>query len=120
MDRTNKIFYVEFQTADLVQSKAFFAAAFGWTFKDYGPDYASFNEHDEALSGGFYRSKAQGAIATGAPLVVLRNQQLEAAQGKVIACGGKITKAIFSFPGGRRFHFQEPGGNELAVCSVES
>lgn len=119
MDRTNKIFYVEFQTADLARSKAFFAAAFGWTFKDYGPDYASFNEQDDVVSGGFYASKAQSTIAGGGVLVVLQHQQLEATLEKVTRAGARITKPIFSFPGGRRFHFQEPGGNELAVCSVD-
>ncbi|HZZ59094.1 MAG TPA: VOC family protein [Opitutaceae bacterium] len=120
MDRTNKIIYIEFQTADLAKTKAFFTAAFGWTFKDYGPDYASFEEQDPAVSGGICRSSAQGSIAAGGPLVVLFNQQLEAACDKVVAEGGRITKPIFSYPGGRRFHFVEPGGNELAVCSIES
>ncbi len=118
-DRTNKIFYVELQSSDLDRSKAFFREAFGWTFKDYGPDYASFHEDDPNLSGGIYRSARQSTIAGGGILLVLHHQNLDEAAGKVTAAGGKITKPAFPFPGGRRFHFQEPGGNELAVCAVD-
>lgn len=103
-----KIDYVEFTSLDMPASTAFFAAAFGWTFNDYGPDY------QEIANGG-----VDGGIALGAdetpPLVIVKAQDLEAARDKVIAAGGVITEDIYGFPGGRRFHFREPGGTVLAI-----
>lgn len=110
MDATNKIDYLEFQSADPAASRAFCETTFGWEFEDYGPDYTSFK--DGRIAGGFARAEAVGA---GGALTVLYHSKLEEALAKVAACGGRITKEIFSFPGGRRFHFVEPGGNELAV-----
>ncbi len=107
MDATNKIDYLEFQSTDPAASRAFCEAAFGWEFEDYGPDYVSFK--DGRLAGGFTRAPLQSALA------VIYHPQLEAALEKVKECGGRITQEIFSFPGGRRFHFVEPGGNELAI-----
>lgn len=106
-----RIDYVEFPVADLPEAKRFYAAAFGWPFTDYGDDYASFE--DGRLAGGMTsdpdRSKA--------PLVVLYATNLEATLDRVAASGGRILKPIFAFPGGRRFHFADPAGNELAVWS---
>ena len=85
------------------------AAAFGWAFTDYGPTYAAF---DEGLDGGF---QADAAEAPAAPLPVLYSEELEATLAAVEAAGGVILKPIFAFPGGRRFHFRDPAGNELAV-----
>jgi len=116
MPNNNQIFYVEFQAADLAATKAFFIAAFDWKFTDYGPEYTSFE--DGHMSGGFFQSEKRSTIAGGGPLVVLLHTQLEAALDRVVACGGKITQEIFAFPGGRRFHFIEPSGNELAVCCL--
>ncbi|HEX4048028.1 MAG TPA: VOC family protein [Opitutaceae bacterium] len=116
MDQENKIFYVEFHASDLGRTKAFFEKTFGWTFTDYGPDYASFD--NSGIAGGFFSSDKRGTIAAGAPLVVIQNQRLEEALRRVTENGGRITQEIFSFPGGRRFHFAEPSGNELAVCAV--
>ena len=106
-----KLDYLEFPTADLGTVKAFYGAAFGWTFQDYGPTYAAFNE---GLDGGF---DADPADRSKAPLPVLYATDLEAMQTRIEAAGGVILKPIFAFPGGRRFHFRDPAGNELAAWS---
>jgi len=111
MDRL-KIDYVELQTPELEQSKEFFNKAFGWTYVDYGSDYADIK--NAGLGGGL---SAVHDEAARAPLVILKADNLEAAQKQVEAAGGVIVREIFSFPGGRRFHFTEPGGNEMAVWS---
>ena len=107
-----KLDYLEMQagagTIDRV--KAFYSSAFGWTFTDYGPSYAAF---DEGLEGGFDGS----ADRTTRPLPVIYAGNLEAAFNAVEEAGGKIVRPIFPFPGGRRFHFTDPAGNELAVWS---
>ncbi|MEO8925977.1 MAG: VOC family protein [Caulobacteraceae bacterium] len=113
MREDGKIDYVEFPGADLAATKAFYGAAFGWRFTDYGPNYAAFE--GEGTDGGFV-SDPEGRPA--APLVVLYAHDLEAMEAKVRGAGGIVTKAIFAFPGGRRFHFRDPSGNELAVWSV--
>ncbi|MGR3914522.1 MAG: VOC family protein [Gammaproteobacteria bacterium] len=110
-----KINYVELPARDLAASKAFFAAAFGWSFTDYGGDYAAFA--GAGLDGGFYRAEVCARASAGSALVVLYSGGLEATLEKITECGGEIVKPIFSFPGGRRFHFTEPSGNELAVWS---
>jgi len=102
--------YVEWQSRDVARSKAFFSAAFGWQFTDYGPDYAAFAE---GLDGGIETALDEPR----APLVVLKTDDLAAALDRVVAAGGEIVRPIFPFPGGRRFHFREPGGAELAVWS---
>jgi predicted enzyme related to lactoylglutathione lyase len=107
-----RIDYVEFPATDVAEAKRFYSEAFGWSFEDYGPDYTSFN--DGRLAGGFY--SATQAAAHG-PLVVIYATDLEEAGAKVVAAGGSIVKEIFEFPGGRRFHFSDPSGNELAVWS---
>src|SRR5437764_9828119 len=108
----NQIDYIEFPASDIERTKKFYAAAFGWTFEDYGPDYTSFQ--DGRLSGGFTKEIAGPSKGT---LVVLYSSDLSASQAKVKSAGGVIAKDIFSFPGGRRFHFTDPSGNELAVWS---
>jgi predicted enzyme related to lactoylglutathione lyase len=109
MREDGKIDYVEMPAGDLPATKAFYAAAFGWSFTDYGPEYAAMSE---GLDGGFY---ANAAEAVAKPLVILYATDLEAMEAKVIAAGATIVRPIFSFPGGRRFHFTDPSGNELAV-----
>lgn len=106
-----KIDYVELPGGDLPAAKAFYADAFGWAFTDYGPTYAAFSE---GVDGGF---QADPAEAPAKPLVILYADDLEAMEAKVRAAGGRIVKPIFRFPGGRRFHFADPAGNELAVWS---
>lgn len=108
----NRIDYIEFPATDIPATKAFYSAAFGWKFTDYGPDYVSFE--DSHISGGF--TKVQSNSAGGA-LVILYSSTLEKTQAAVAVKGGRISKEIFSFPGGRRFHFLDPNGNELAVWS---
>lgn len=115
MKNPGKIDYVEFPARDLQATKRFFSDAFGWSFTDYGDDYAAFA--DQGLDGGFFRSEQTSQAQSGAALLVLYSDDLEAAQAKVVKAGGGIVREIFSFPGGRRFHFAEPSGNELAVWS---
>jgi predicted enzyme related to lactoylglutathione lyase len=110
MREDGKLDYIELPGGDLAPMKAFYGAAFGWRFQDYGPEYAAFAE---GLDGGF---DAQ-AEATKTPLPVLYAHDLEAMQARVEAAGGAVVKPIFAFPGGRRFHFHDPAGNELAVWS---
>ena len=114
MREDGKIDYVEFPGGDLLATKGFYAKAFGWSFTDYGPGYAAMNE---GLDGGFHGAMDEPDQVVAKPLVILYAHDLEAMQAKVIAAGGTITLPIFSFPGGRRFHFRDPSGNELAVFS---
>ena len=113
MDATNKIDYIEFQAKDLAATRAFFEGLFGWKFEDYGPDYTSFV--DGRIAGGFARGEKFATLADGSPLVVFYHPKLEEVRDNVSKLGGKVTQDIFSFPGGRRFHFTEPSGNELAI-----
>lgn len=115
MPRHEKINYVEYPSRDLTETKRFFERAFGWAFEDYGPDYVAFS--NQGLDGGFFRSDLAARTESGSALIVLYSEDLEGTLGKVEAAGGKVVKPIFAFPGGRRFHFIEPGGNELAVWS---
>jgi len=107
-----RIDYLEFPATDIPATKRFYNEAFGWKFEDYGPDYTSF--HDGRLGGGFWNASK---VQAGGVLVVMYASDLEATQAKVRAAGGTIVKPIFSFPGGRRFQFTDPNGNELAVWS---
>ena len=104
--------YIEFGVKAIPATKRFYGDAFGWKFQDWGDDYASFSE--AGIDGGF-RSDDTSTITH--PLVILYSAKLEAAVARVEKAGGKIVKPIFSFPGGRRFHFTDPSGNELAVWS---
>jgi uncharacterized protein len=113
-----KINYVEYPAKDIEATKQFFGTAFGWSFVDYGPDYTSFS--DQGLNGGFFRSELASTAKNGGALLVLLSDDLEACEMKVKVAGGIICQDIFSFPGGRRFHFLEPSGNELAVWSTVS
>lgn len=115
MNQHEKLNYVEFSSPNLEATKAFFATAFGWTFVDYGPDYAAFS--DEGLDGGFFKSELTASAEKGSALLVFYSEALEETLQKVETAGGAIVKPIFSFPGGRRFHFTEPSGNEFAVWS---
>lgn len=112
-----KLNYVEFPAADLAATQAFFSAAFGWHFTDYGPDYAAFDH--QGLEGGFYRANLASVTHQGGALLVFYSKNLVATQTKIVNAGGTINKATFSFPGGKRFHFLEPSGNEFAVWSDE-
>ncbi|NVP57107.1 VOC family protein [Mycoplana rhizolycopersici] len=111
--KDRKIDYIEFNVADIARSKAFYGSAFGWTFTDYGPEYCEFQ--DGRLSGGF--TTLAPVNAAGGPLVILFADDLEDALTRVETAGGRIARPIFPFPGGRRFHFADPDGYELAVWS---
>ena len=115
MGADNQIDYIEFQAADLAATRAFFEQLFGWKFTDYGPDYTSFE--DARIAGGFARAERRSTIESGGVLVVFYHPRLGEVRQRVIDIGGKITADIFSFPGGRRFHFTEPSGNECAMWS---
>ena len=105
-----KIDYVELTVTDFERAKTFYGSAFGWAFEDRGDDYVAFSR--AGLEGGF--SKAEAPSPRGGVLVVLYADDLEAAETAVEAAGGTIVERL-RFPGGRRFHFTDPSGNELAV-----
>ena len=110
-----KINYVEFPAKDIPATKAFFTAAFGWSFTDYGSEYTAFA--NAGLDGGFFQSPQTASSDNGGALIVFYSKQLEATRDKIENAGGAIVKPIFSFPGGRRFHFTDPNGNDYAVWS---
>lgn len=110
MRSTGKLDYLELPAAGRISHvKRFYESAFGWQFTDYGVQYSAFNE---GLEGGFDNNEKKTA-----PLPVLYSSDLEKTMEAVTSAGGSIVKEIFSFPGGRRFHFADPAGNELAVWS---
>ena len=115
MNQHEKLNYVEFPSRSLSGTTAFFESVFGWAFVDYGPEYTAFS--DQGLDGGFYRADLASSTDNGAALLVFYSSDLQATLDKVVRAGGTINKPVFSFPGGRRFHFVEPGGNEFAVWS---
>ena len=108
----HRIDYIEFPVPDVATAKQFYSRVFGWVFTDYGSDYASFE--DGCLTGGF---RGGEAASPGGPLVVIYAVDLDGAAVAVTAAGGQITQPTFEFPGGRRFHFRDPSGHELAVWS---
>lgn len=110
-----KIDYIELPAADFAAVEAFYTSVFGWTFESYGDEYHAFNEG--RLDGGFYKSDTKSSQEEGAALVIFYAEKLEAVRDAIEAAGGRIVKPVFPFPGGRRFHFTDPHGNELAVWS---
>lgn len=115
MNEHHKLNYVEFPSANLQATKAFFEKAFGWSFVQYGPEYLAFS--GQGLDGGFFKADQCSSTSHGAALLVFYSSALEDTLTIVSKAGGEIIKPIFSFPGGRRFHFTEPSGNEFAVWS---
>jgi len=115
MNENEKINYVEFPAKDIQATKNFFSQVFGWSFQDFGPEYSAFS--NQGVDGGFFKSELSSSTNNGAALIVFYSQDLEVTQDKIEKAKGVIVKAIFSFPGGRRFHFTEPSGNEFAVWS---
>jgi len=109
-DHDRRVDYIEFGATDVARTKAFYQQVFGWKFEDYGPDYTSFQ--DGRLSGGFTKD---APVRPANPLVVIYATRLEDTEAKIKQAGGKIVKKAYPFPGGRRFHFSDPSGNELAV-----
>lgn len=110
-----KINYIEFPARDIEATKVFFSNVFGWSFTDYGPDYSAFS--NAGIDGGFYKSTLSVSTASGSALVVFYSRDLERTKEKIEDTGGLIIKPIYSFPGGRRFHFTDLNGNEYAVWS---
>ena len=115
MNEHEKINYVEFPAKNIGATKDFFTAAFGWSFVDYGPEYTAFS--NEGLDGGFFQSTLAASTENGSALIVFYSKDLEHTQAKIEGAGGSIIKPIFSFPGGRRFHFAYPNGNAYAPWS---
>ncbi len=115
VNKHEKINYVEFPAKDIEVAKTFFTTVFGWSFVDYGLEYTAFSK--AGLDGGFFKSELNSSSDKGSTLIVLYSENLEATQSKIEKARGKIVKPIFSFPGGRRFHFTDPNGNEYAVWS---
>ena len=115
MNEHEKINYVEFPAKDINATKLFFTKVFGWSFQDFGADYTAFS--NEGLDGGFYKADQAALTESGSALIVFFSEELEITEAKIINAGGKIIRPTFSFPGGRRFHFTEPSGNEFAVWS---
>jgi predicted enzyme related to lactoylglutathione lyase len=108
--------YIEIPVTDLVAAKRFYAAAFGWSLADYGPDYAGIQIGGREVGG----LRPEAEVRAGGPLVILYSQDLESSVEAVEKAGGKVVEPIYEFPGGRRFHFGDPAGNELAVWSDRS
>jgi len=113
MNKHETISYVEFPAKNIEETKAFFLKVFNWKFTDYGPEYTAFS--NQGLDGGFYKSNLNASTETGSALIVFFSENLDATLLKVEKSGGEIIKPIFSFPGGRRFHFKDPSDNEFAV-----
>ncbi len=111
-EHDRRVDYIEFPAEDIVETKRFYSEVFGWEFTDYGPDYMSFT--DGRIAGGF---STAAEVPAGNPLVVIYSTNLEEIEALIRENGGKIVVEIFEFPGGRRFHFTDPSGNELAVWS---
>ena len=111
-EQDRRVDYVEFLTTNIEETKKFYSEVFGWAFTDYGPEYTCFT--DGRMGGGFALAPE---VAAGGPLVVLYATNLEEIEAGIKDHGGRIVREIFEFPGGRRFHFMDPAGNELAVWS---
>lgn len=111
-EQDRRVDYLEFLATNIAETKRFYSEVFGWAFTDYGPEYTSFT--DGRLGGGFALAPE---VAAGGALVVLYAQNLEEIEAKIREAGGRIVRDTFEFPGGRRFHFSDPSGNELAVWS---
>jgi len=115
MSQHEKINYIEFPSSDMGVTKNFFSSVFAWKFTDYGPDYTAIE--NAGIDGGFYKADKTMSSAQGSALIIFYSINLEQTMFKVDAANGKIVKAIFDFPGGRRFHFTDPNNNEFAVWS---
>jgi len=115
MNVHEKINYVEFPAKNIAATKAFFKQVFTWEFVDYGEEYTAFS--DQGLDGGFFKSDQSASTHNGSALIVFYSDDLTVTQQKIEQAGGAILEPIFSFPGGRRFHFSDPSDNEFAVWS---
>ena len=109
--------YIEFPSTGIEATKKFYSTVFGFSFVDYGPDYASFTAASAGIDGGFYKADPHPELPKTVPLIVLYAKDLEATEAAIVAAGGSITVPVFEFPGGHRFHFGDGCGNVLAVWS---
>lgn len=116
MNNHEKINYLEFPAKNISATKNFFDTVFGWSFVDYGPEYVAFN--NAGIDGGFFKSDSTVSTDNGSALIVFYSDELEQTLEKIKNAGGSVIKPIFEFPGGRRFHFGDPNGNEFAVWSA--
>lgn len=117
MNEHERINYLEFPSRDLAATKHFFTCVFNWSFTDYGAEYTAFSSEAAGLDGGFYQAELTASSDSGGALVVFYSKHLEDTLTSIKNCGGSIIKPIYPFPGGRRFHFADPTGNEFAVWS---
>jgi len=115
MNEHENINYIEFPAKHIENTKAFFSAVFGWSFMDYGPEYTAFS--NEGIDGGFFKSDLSVSTNSGSALLIFYSEDLEKTQSKIEKAGGSIIRPTFTFPGGRRFHFSDPNGNEYAIWS---
>ncbi len=115
MSAHEKINYIEFPVKNITATKVFFKEVFEWSFEDYGADYTAFL--NAGIDGGFYKSDLVVSTDKGSALIVFYSDDLESTEEKISHAGGEILAPIFDFPGGRRFHFADPNGNEFAVWS---
>lgn len=115
-NKHEKLNYMEYAAKNLAATTAFFESVFAWKFTYYGPEYVAFD--NQGLEGGFYKADLSSKSDHGAALTIFYSDNLESTMAKVVAAGGVIVKPIFDFPGGRRFHFEEPSGNEFAVWAM--
>jgi len=109
-----RINFIELPAKNIAESKSFYAQAFGWSLSDFGPSYCCTTSGDVDLG-----LQGDGSEATVNPLAVIAVENLESTLAAVQKAGGTITKPAFAFPGGRRFHFLDPHGNELAVAKAD-
>ncbi len=131
MNLHEKINYLEFPAKNIEATKTFFTQVFGWLFVDYGPEYTVFRQPfdkrlagteknqsiEKSIEGGFFLSDLCSSTKNGSALTVFYSNDLEQTQSKIEQAKGTIIEPIFTFPGGRRFHFSDPNGNEFAVWS---
>lgn len=108
--------YIELPSTDNAAMKAFYGDVFGWTFQDYGPTYVAI--HGAGVEGGFDADSGTRKPSAQGALIIIYSKDLEASEAAVKATGAEITAPIFSFPGGRRFHFKDPSGNELGIWTI--
>jgi predicted enzyme related to lactoylglutathione lyase len=111
--------YIELAARDLQATTAFYAAAFGWQFNDYGPEYAGIRDAAGDGEVGGINATGSAAPSPGGPLVMLYSDDLDASVESVKEAGGQVTEDPYEFPGGRRFHFADPAGNELGVWAAK-
>jgi len=117
MNKHEMINYIELPCHNIDASKQFFSQVFGWQFEDFGSEYSAFSKESAGLDGGFFKADLNSDATKGSALVIFYSLELEKTQQRIEENGGIINEAIFSFPGGRRFHFKDPSNNEFAVWS---